>query len=121
MVVTSRFVHGSDSARPSIGGISAREPLASTTARRASKVSSPTCDRALAGDRRLAAHQRHAAVLEPGQLAGVVEVVDDLVAAPSVGLTSSEPVTASRAPGTRWTSASSSPGRSSALEGMHAQ
>jgi hypothetical protein len=40
-VVASRLVHGFASRRPSIGGISGELPVATTTARRATSVSSP--------------------------------------------------------------------------------
>src|SRR5204863_142939 len=42
VVVISRFVHGSASRSPSIGGISGSLPVATTTARRATSLSSPT-------------------------------------------------------------------------------
>ena len=51
-----------------------------TTARLASISSSPTRDAPLAGEPAAAADQLDPAVLEPRQLRGVVEVVDDLVA-----------------------------------------
>ena len=80
-VVASRLVHGFASRRPSIGGISGALPVATTTARRATSVSSPTRTRALAVEAAGAAHHRHAALLEPRHHVRVVEPVDDLVAA----------------------------------------
>ena len=80
-VVASRLVHGRASASPAIGGIAGVVPPARITARRASIVSSPTTTRLLAVEPAPAAVERDPALLEPGQLGGVVEVVDDLVAA----------------------------------------
>ena len=98
-VVASRLVHASSIwSRPSIGGIAGSVPPARKTALRASSSSVPpswssTVTRPLAGHPPAAAHERDPAVLEPRQLRGVVEVVDDLVAAGEhAPATSSSPV-----------------------------
>ena len=80
-VVASRLFQARTVSRPSIGGIAAPLPVATTTARRAVSTSSPTHDPALAVEAALAAEELDPAFFEPGQLAGVVEVVDHLVAA----------------------------------------
>ena len=78
----SRFVHGCASRSPSIGGISARLPVASTTARRAASSSPPTATARSPVEARAA---RGRASMprssSQGSWTAVVEVVDDLVAA----------------------------------------
>ena len=69
-----------------MGGISGELPVATTTALRATSVSSPGTHAALAVEAAGAAHDGHVPLLEPGHLARVVEVVDDLVAALQHGL-----------------------------------
>ena len=79
-------------------------------------------DPAFAGQARVATDQRPARALEPLHLALVVPVARRSrrgAAAPRRRRAS--PVTASPRPGTLRTSASTSPGRSNALLGMHAQ
>ncbi len=85
-VVASRLVQGAISRRPGTGGIAAPEPTAMITARRAVSASVAPSDCSTATVRApvepgLAAVERDAAILEPGQLGGVVEIVDHLVAA----------------------------------------
>ena len=75
-------------------------------------------DALLAVDPAASAHERDASLLEPRQLHRVVEVVDDFVAPREHrGNVDALPL---GGPGTRPTSAIRSPGRSSALDGMHA-
>ena len=79
--MASRLVHGSASRSPSIGGTAAPLPVATTTALRATSVSSPTSTPALAVEPRAAAHERRSPWSSShGSMSGVVEVVDDLVA-----------------------------------------
>ena len=80
------FVHGSASARPGTGGIVAELPLASTTARLACRTSVAHAHPPLAVETAVTAHEDDAALLEPRQLGGVVEVVDDLVASREHGV-----------------------------------
>ena len=79
-VVASRFPHGRASARPGIGGTTGPLPVATMTAVRASSVSSPTRIRLSPSKPAVPADQHDAALLQPGQLGGVVEPVNDLVA-----------------------------------------
>ena len=75
------FVQGFDSRSPGMSGTSAVEPVAMTTALRAtSAVLAVDVDRELAGEPCPAAHERDAALREPRHLQAVVEVVDHLVA-----------------------------------------
>jgi hypothetical protein len=119
-VVASRFVHGSASRRPSIGGMSGAVPVATTTALRATSVSSPTFTRRSPSSRpgpRTTVTPRlssHGTWLESSRSWMISSRL--LRTAPA----SRSPVTASRTPGMRRTSDSSSPGRSSAFEGMQA-
>ena len=85
-VVASRLVHGSASRRPSIGGSSAREPPARIDGLARLELVVADVDALLAGEHAEAAVELDALVLEPRQLAAVVEVVDDLVAAVEHGL-----------------------------------
>ncbi len=120
-VVASRLFQARTESRPSIGGIAAPLPVATTTARRAISVSVADDDAALAVEPSLAAEELDPALLEPGQLAGVVEVVDHLVAAVEDRLRVELP--GHRGADARAPAApppSSSPGRSSAFEGMQA-
>ena len=87
---------------------------------RAVSASSPTRDAALAVERRAAADELDPALLEPGQLAESSRSWITSSRRARTGSTSSSPPTARRAPGTRRASASSSPGRSSAFDGMQA-
>ena len=119
-VVASRLFQVRTESRPSIGGIAAPLPVATTTARRAISVVVADDDPALAVEPALAAEQLDPAFLQPGQLAGVVEVVDHLVAAVEDRLRVELAGDRAATPGTRRASASSSPGRSSAFEGMQA-
>ena len=80
-MVASRLFQGRTESSPSIGGIAAPLPVATTIARRALSRSSPTTNAPLAVEPPLAAEELDPAFLQPGQLAGVVEVVDHLVAA----------------------------------------
>ena len=120
-VVASRLFQASTESRPSIGGIAAPLPVATTTARSAISVVVADDDPALAVEPALAAEELDPAFLQPRQLARVVEVVDHLVAAGEDRLAGRARRSPPRAtPGTRRASASSSPGRSSAFEGMQA-
>ena len=120
-VVASRFVHGRASARPSIGGTAAVVPVAITTALARRQAIVADDHGALAVERAAAADQLDPALLEPRDHAAVVEVVDDLVAACEHRRRVELAAGAARAtPGTRSTSSSSSPGRSSAFDGMQA-
>ncbi len=78
--MASRFVQGSASARPSIGGISGAAARGDHhgLASHEQVVADPHA--ALAVEPAGAAHERDPAVLEPRDLARVIEVVDDLVA-----------------------------------------
>ena len=80
-VVASRLFQARTESRPSIGGIAAPLPVATTTALARDQRLLADDDPALAIESPLAAKQLDAAFLQPGQLAGVVEVVDHLVAA----------------------------------------
>ena len=97
-------------------------PVATTTALRAR--TSVAADVDACARRRARARPRKSSiprVVEPRELAGVVAVVDHLVAAVEHDGRVELAGDAARAtPGTRSTSASSSPGRSSAFEGMQA-
>ena len=76
---------GSSSSRPSRGrrsaGSAAVEPVAIATALRATSTSSPTRTRRSPSSSASTAIELDALLLEPGQLAGVVPVLRDLVAA----------------------------------------
>ena len=80
-VVASRLFQASTESRPSIGGIAAPLPVATTTALRAVSDVVADDDPALAVEAAGAAEELDAAFFQPGQLARVVEVVDHLVAA----------------------------------------
>ena len=80
-VVASRLFQARTVSRPSIGGIAALLPVATTTARRRGQDVVADDDPALAVEAALAAEELDPAVFEPGQLARVVAVVDHLVAA----------------------------------------
>ena len=80
-VVASRLVQGSASRRPSIGGISGAVPVATTTALRATSVSSPTRTRRSPSSRPAPRTTVTPRLSSHGHLVRVVEVVDDLVAA----------------------------------------
>ena len=80
-LVASRLFQVRTESRPSIGGIAAPEPVATTTARSARSSCSPTTISPLAGEAALAAEQLDPPFLQPGQLDRVVPVVDHLVAA----------------------------------------
>ena len=119
-VVASRLVQGFASLSPSIGGIAGPLPVAITTAWPATSVSSPTTTRrspsSLPAPRKIStprssSHGSMWLSSRPWMISSRRS---------STALTSSSPVTASATPGMRRTSASSSPGRSSAFEGMHA-
>ena len=101
-----------------MGGTAASVPVAMTTARRAASVSSPTCTVRSPVMPPVAAHQRDPVGLEPRRLVVVVEVVDHLVAALEDGLHVERRRPPRRCPGRARASASTWPGRSSALEGM---
>ena len=85
-VVASRLVHGSASRRPSIGGSAERVPPARITALARLELDLADVDALLAREDAEAAVELDAPVLEPRQHRGVVEVVDDLVAALEHGL-----------------------------------
>ena len=80
-VVASRLFQARDRSSPSIGGIAAPLPVATTTAWRARQHLLADHDAALAVEAPGAAEEVDAAFFQPGQLAGVVAVVDHLVAA----------------------------------------
>ena len=111
----------SRSARPSIAGTSATDPPGNTTARRASNSSLPTVT-------------RRSSVIRPWPRNSVTPWLSshgscaESSGAPMISsrrrrtaATSSLPLVASRAPAIRLASASTSCGRSRALDGMHAQ
>ena len=119
-VVASRLVHGFASRKPSIGGISGELPVATTTALRAMSVSSPARTRR-SPSRRPGA--RTTATFRFSSQGTWLESSSPWMISSRrfrTASTSRSPVTASRTPGMRRTSASSSPGRSSPLDGMHA-
>ena len=119
-VVASRLVHGRASRRPSIGGTAAPVPAATTTARRATSTSSPTLSRRSPVNR---AWPRTSVIWWASTQGIIPESSRSWMISSrraSTAPTSRSPVTASVTPGMRRTSASSSPGRSSAFEGMHA-
>ncbi len=119
-VVPSRLVHGSASARPGIGGSEAVVPVATITALRAVRTSSPAITRRSPSRRASERNELDAAILEPRQHARVVEVVDDLVAAleDRCGGRAARRRARRRARGRLRRSAP--PGRTSAFEGMQA-
>ena len=80
-VVPSRLFQARTESRPSIGGIAAPLPVATTTARVARQRVVADHDPPLAVEPALAAEQLDPVFLQPGQLPRVVEVVDHLVAA----------------------------------------
>ena len=124
--VTSRLVQGPASASPGIGGTNAREPVASTTAFRASISSSPpsACSTTtLLGPFSRPFPRMRVAPTESTHTAWCLSS-HPLVKASrprSARGTSTVPVTASRAAGTWRAAASASPGLSSALLGIQAQ
>ena len=87
------------SARPGIGGIDGPLPVATMTALRGDEHVVADRDAPLAVEPRVAAHELDAALLEPRQLARVVEVVDHLVAPREHGRR--RRARRSRTPGTR--------------------
>ena len=125
--VISRLVHGSASASPSMGGMNASEPVASTTAFRASSSTLPlpsansTTTRFSPSSR--PQPRRSVAPTESTHWAcpSSLQWLANASRARSARAASTAPVTASRAAGTRRAAASASPGRSSALLGIHAQ
>ena len=119
-VVAARFVHGRASASPSMGGRSASEPVASTTARSATSRSSPTRTRrspSRAACPRTIVIPRSAS---HGTMTSSSRSWTTSSRRASAAAASSSPVTASAAPGTRCVSSSASAGRSSAFDGMQA-
>ena len=80
-VVPSRLFQGLASASPSIGGIAAPLPVETITARLGDERRAVDLEALLAGEAAGAAEEPDALLLEPGELDGVIEVVDDLVAA----------------------------------------
>ena len=119
-VVASRLFQGCASSSPSIGGIAAADPVATTTAFLALRTSSPTTTVFSPSSLpvpRITSRQRSSSQgscpvssrswITSSRLARAAE-------------TSRSPVTAWETPGTRFASSSSSSGRSSAFEGMQA-
>ncbi len=104
-----------------MGGMVARDPVATMTALRASRVSTPTST--VRSPVTFASPRMSVTPLSSSHGSCEESSRSWMISSRrlSVAVTSSEPVTASRAPTTRPTSASASAGRSSALEGMHAQ
>ena len=80
-VVASRLFQARAESRPSIGGIAAPLPVATTIAWLGAEQVIADAHPSLAVERPTAAEELDPAFLQPGQLAGVVEVVDHLVAA----------------------------------------
>ncbi len=119
-VVPWRLFQVSTVSSPSIGGIAAPLPVATITALRAVRTSSPTRRRRSPSKRACAAEEVDPTFFQPGQLAGVVEVVDHLVAAVEDRLRVELALASTGTPGTRRASPSTSAGRSSAFEGMQA-
>ena len=122
----ARLSHTLMSRSPSIGGITALDPVASTTARRASSSrtvpsESVDVDPALTDQACVTSDQGAAGTVEPLHLTLVVPVPDDLV--PSLEHRVDVELAGDRRARPRHprTSASTSPGRSSTLLGMHAQ
>ena len=95
-------------------------PVATTTASPRDQRVVAHLDPALAVEAAAPRTSSIAVVVEPGLHVRVVEAWMISSRRSSTARTSRSPVTASRTPGMRRTSASSSPGRSSAFEGMHA-
>ena len=117
-VVASRFPQGRASFSPGIGGM--HRAASRRDHHRLPSDENIVADThtLLAVEPSLSPHERDAALLEPRQLDRVVEVVDHLVAAREHRC--ERRGCRSACPATRCISAIISPGRSSALDGMHA-
>ena len=119
-VVPSRLFQARTVSRPSIGGIAALLPVATTIALVAVRTSSPTTTRR-SPSRRPA--PRKSSMPRSSSQGSWPESSRSWITSSrlaSVASGSRLPVTACFTPGTRRASASSSPGRSRAFEGMHA-
>ena len=119
-VVASRLFQVRTESRPSIGGIAAVLPLAITTALRATSVSSPTATRRSPSSR---PSPRKSSIPRSSSQGSWTESSRSWITSSrrsSTACGSSSPLTAALTPGTRRASASSSPGRSSAFDGMQA-
>ena len=125
-VTIFRESHGSESASPSMGGIAADVPVATTTARRAeSSRTSPSAP---------VTSTVRSPLMRPWPRTSTAFTDASHCTCPSsfqfpakalrmrsARATSMPPVMAPRSDGTRWATASASPGRSRALLGMQAQ
>ena len=121
-----RESHGSESASPSMGGMAAELPVATTTALRA--VSSRTSPSGIVTDTARSPVMRpcprtSAAFTDASHCTcpSSFQLLAKALRACSARSTSMPPVIAPRSEGTRCATASASSGRSSALLGMHAQ
>ena len=116
-VTASRLVHGRASRSPGIGGTTGSVPVAMTTARRAASVSSPTCTvrspviRPWPRTSAMPRSSSHGVWLSSSRW-----LMTSSRRSSAAG--TSRPSTACAAPGMRRASASTWPGRSSALDGM---
>ena len=119
-MVASRLVQGRASLRPSIGGIAAVVPVAITTAFAALSRASPASTVRSPSSR---PRPRISSIPLSDSHGSIPESSRSWITSSRRARTvsgSSSPETISRTPGTRPTSASSSPGRSSAFDGMQA-
>ncbi len=119
-VVASRLVQGLALARPSIGGMMGPLPVATTTACVPTSVSSPTTTRRSPSKRPAPRTIVTPRSVSQGSMCSSSRLWMISSRRSSTAAASSSPVTASATPGMRRTSASSSPGRSSAFDGMQA-
>src|SRR5439155_1306168 len=124
--VAARLSHVRISRSPSMGGIAATEPVATTTARSASRRRRVPSGASMSTSRSPTSRPRPRTSVPPAPSSQRTWPASSqwparLSRLASAASTSSAPVTASAAPGTRRASASTSPGRSSPLLGMHAQ
>ena len=120
LVVPWRLFHAPAVSRPSIGGIEAPVPVAMTTARRAaSRTTSTTTCRSPS---RRPCPRKSSMPLSSSQGSCAESSRSWITSSRRVRAASTpiSPVTASRVPDTRRASSSSSPGRSSAFDGMQA-
>ncbi len=120
-VVASRLFHALTESRPSIGGIAALLPVATTTTRPAIRdVAFPTVTRrspsSRPSPRKSSMPCSSSQGICPESSRAWITSSRRVSTAPG----SSSPLTACETPGTRVASASSSPGRNSAFDGMQA-
>jgi hypothetical protein len=119
-VVASRLFQARTPSSPSIGGISAPLPVATTTARSALRTASPTCTRRSPANR---PSPRNSSIPRSSSQGSWTESSRSWITSSRrarIAAGSSRESSSTGTPGSRRASASTSAGRSSAFEGMQA-